>query len=42
MDKDPKTRTEKKGKTKDNDKGPYSAMHVRIAQALQESKSKKP
>lgn len=45
MDKDPKTRTEKKGKTKDKDKGskgPYSAKHVRIAQALQESKSKKP
>jgi hypothetical protein len=35
--KDPKTRSEKKGKTKDS---PYSAKHVRIAQALQESKSK--
>jgi hypothetical protein len=38
--KDPKTRSEKKGKGKDKDKGPYSAKHVRIAQALQESKSK--
>ena len=45
--KDPKTRSEKKGKGKgkDKDKGPYSAKHVRIAQALQESKvqpTKKP
>ena len=44
MDDNPKTRSEKKGKgkdkDKDKDKGPYSAKHVRIAQALQESKSK--
>jgi hypothetical protein len=40
--KDPKTRSEKKGKDKAKDKakakGPYSTKHVRIAQALQESK----
>jgi hypothetical protein len=45
--KDPKTRSEKKGKdkAKDKAKGPYSTKHVRIAQALQESKiqpTKKP
>jgi hypothetical protein len=45
--KDPKTRSEKKGKDKDKakTKGPYSTKHVRIAQALQESKiqpTKKP
>jgi hypothetical protein len=39
-DKDPKTRSEKKAKAKAKD-SPYSAKHVRIAQALQESKASK-
>ena len=41
--KEPKTRKETKGsKDKDKDRGPYSAKHVRIAEALKDkTKSKK-
>jgi len=39
MDKDPKTRMEKKQKARDKKQGPYSTKHVRIQTELRERKA---